>query len=195
MRTVYGPATSTSPMSQGHGPRASKSGPLRCLPPALPLAHAALPRRPGPLRDLSRARPRGALRRRSGARACGAGVPPLPRMRHARPRFCPRPTGTELRIRSALRLGGANETSCVARRGVTSCLWAEDPPTAPDLLPTGSDCGAIPAVSQQLSARNPRLTSAITPGDTSQVVIGFPILRTQGSPRCRSGPCRGAQGV
>jgi hypothetical protein len=67
----------TRPMSLGHGPRARKSGPLRCLPAASPRAHAALPRRPGPLRDLSRACPRGALRRRSGARVFGAGVSPF----------------------------------------------------------------------------------------------------------------------
>jgi len=54
-----------------------------------------------------------------------------------------------------------------------SCLWAQDRPTASDLLPTGSDCGLVQAVSQELSARNPRLTSAATPGDTPQGAIEF----------------------
>jgi hypothetical protein len=54
-----------------------------------------------------------------------------------------------------------------------SCLWAEDRPAASDLLPTGSDCGLVQAVSQELSARDPRLTSAATPGDTPHGAIEF----------------------
>ena len=78
MRTVCGPATSTSRTSRGHGARASKSARLRRLLPASSRAHAALPRRPGSFRDLPRACPRGALRRRSGAGVCGTGISPLP---------------------------------------------------------------------------------------------------------------------
>ena len=42
------------------------------------------------------------------------------------------------------------------------------------LLPTDS-CGAIQAVFEELSARNPRLTSAAAPGDTPEGAIEFPI--------------------
>jgi hypothetical protein len=49
----------TNRISLGHRVRADKSGPLRRLTQTRSGAHAALPRRPGSFRDLSRARPRG----------------------------------------------------------------------------------------------------------------------------------------
>jgi hypothetical protein len=54
-----------------------------------------------------------------------------------------------------------------------SCLWAQDRPTASGLLPTGSDCGAIQAVSQELSARNPRLTSLPPPAILPKAPLNF----------------------
>lgn len=62
---------------------------LCALSPAPPRAHAALPRRTGPSRDLPGAGPRGAGRTRSAE--CGGGVSPLPAVRHPGPWVCPRP--------------------------------------------------------------------------------------------------------
>jgi hypothetical protein len=63
---------------------------------------------------------------------------------------------------------------------VTRACGPEDWLTASDLLHTGSDCGAIQAVSQELSARNPRLTSAPPRRDAAQGVGG---LLLTGDPR------------
>ena len=81
------------------------------------------------------------------------------------------PASTELRVGSAHRLVGANETSCPSWRYL--CLWAQDRPTASDLVPTGSGCGAIQAVSIELSARNSRLTSVATPAILPKVPLKF----------------------
>jgi hypothetical protein len=142
----------------GHGERPD------AVPPAAARAHAAVSHRPGPLRDLARARPRRARRRRCGSRLHRARVPSLSRMRHPRPRFRAGPLwAVRARLPHRLLLQGARRVPVVqhathgrdrrpSRRACHSAsagapvgaLGAEATTLLPAPRPRPPGCGAAP---------------------------------------------------